>query len=68
MKRDEVYKRCEALSAELEESHPAASLIIGVVGCLTGAFGPEALTLIADDVFEYGVVALKVMNKYVEEE
>ena len=68
MKRDEVYKRCIALAEEIEESYPQASLIIGVVGCMTAAFAPKALDPIADSVADYGKIALGVMNMNMDEE
>ena len=67
MNNEQVFRACEALAEEIEESHPQASLIIGVVGCVTAAFAPEALDPIADLVANYGEIALEVMNMDEEE-
>ena len=67
MTDEEVYTACMKLAEEIEDSHPDASLIIGVVGCITGGFEPGALTPVAMTIAKFGETALGVMEDNIGE-
>ena len=62
MDNEQAADKMIVLSHELRDDFPHASLIIGVVGCVTGDFDQEALAPLASSARVYGELALEVMR------
>lgn len=63
MNNKQASDKMITLSQELQDTHPYASLIIGVVGCITGEFEQEALMPLAGEAHSFGEMALSVMKQ-----
>jgi len=59
----EISGKLLELSQELSDGYTNASLIIGVVGCVLGAFEDAALSPIAEQANVYGHIVLSVMKE-----
>lgn len=61
MNNKQASEKILELAAELEDDFPEASVIIGIVGCVTATFEAPALGPLASEAQRFGFSALSVM-------